>query len=213
MAKKRILLLEDDRALGETLTELLEDSGYEVDLAADGAEAADLAYDHRYDLYIFDINVPEIDGFDLLSGLREADDRTPTLFISAMVDLKTIAKGFELGAEDYIKKPFYPEELLIRVNAKLGRREEALRCGDLLFDPSSGTVKKGESILSLGEVQLCLLKHFLQNPGKVMDREVLMECLEQPTAAALRVAINKLKEKTGLKLKNVRGLGYALETC
>ncbi|WP_353661931.1 response regulator transcription factor [Hydrogenimonas sp. SS33] len=210
---KRILLLEDDRALGETLRELLEENGYAVDLAAGGGEAADLSYDNDYDLYIFDINVPEIDGFELLEGLRNARDRTPTLFISAMVDVKTIARGFELGAEDYLKKPFYPEELLIRVNARLAKAEGSIECGDISFDPASSTVRKGGSILPLGEVQLCLLKHFLQNIGKVMDRDVLMECLEQPSAAALRVAINKLKEKTGLRLKNVRGLGYALEAC
>jgi len=106
--KQKILLLEDDRALGETLEELLREDGYDVDWVIDGAEAADKTFEQKYDLYIFDINVPEIDGFDLLESLRNAKDDTPTIFISALVDIKTIAKGFELGADDYIKKPFFP---------------------------------------------------------------------------------------------------------
>lgn len=210
---RKILLLEDDRALGETLEELLREDGYDVDWVVDGAEAAEKSFENRYDLYIFDINVPEIDGFDLLEGLRNSEDQTPTIFISALVDLKTIAKGFELGADDYIKKPFFPEELLIRVNAKLSKVSPLITCGDFTFDPTSGTLKKGEEVIPLGEVQRCLLHHFLTNIGQVMDKEVLMECLEHPNATALRVAINKLKEKTGLTFKNIRGVGYVLEKC
>ncbi len=210
---RKILLLEDDEALGETIEELLEENGYEVDRVTDGAEAAEKSYDHDYDLYIFDINVPEVDGFDLLESLRRADDATPAIFISAMVDLKTIAKGFELGADDYLKKPFFPEELLIRVNARLAKKETLLRCKDVTFDPETLTVKRGGTIISLGDVQLCLLRKFLQNPGQVIDRDILLECLEHPSSAALRVAINKLKEKTGIEFKNVRGVGYALEEC
>ncbi|BBG66500.1 two-component response regulator [Hydrogenimonas sp.] len=209
----RILLLEDDRALGETIKELLEESGYSVDWAKEGAEAAELSYDGSYDLYIFDINVPELDGYELLEGLRGADDRTPAIYISAMVDLKAIEKGFEAGADDYLKKPFFPEELLIRVNAKLSKRASTLVKGDVELDPSSGVVKKGGTIISLGEVQFCLLRLFMENCGQVVDKDILMECLEHPGASALRVAINKLKEKTGLEFKNVRGVGYALEGC
>ena len=113
--KKRILLLEDDYELGETLKELLESHDYEVDLVENGDDAVDASYDNSYDLYVFDINVPDINGLDLLKSLREADDKTPAIFISALVDLNSITKGFEVGADDYIKKPFFPEELLIRL--------------------------------------------------------------------------------------------------
>ncbi|WP_456485144.1 response regulator transcription factor [Hydrogenimonas sp.] len=209
----KILLLEDDVALGETIGELLEESGYEVDHVVDGDLAARKSYDNDYDLYIFDINVPEMDGFDLLESLREAEDDTPAIFISAMTDIKTIAKGFKLGADDYIKKPFFPEELLIRVNAKLAKRETLFRCKEVTFDPKTLTLKRNGNIISLGDVQLCLLRRFLQNPGQVIDRNILLECLEHPSSAALRVAINKLKEKTGIEFKNIRGVGYALEEC
>lgn len=211
--KQKILLLEDDRALGETLEELLREDGYDVDWVIDGAEAADKTFEQKYDLYIFDINVPEIDGFDLLESLRNAKDDTPTIFISALVDIKTIAKGFELGADDYIKKPFFPEELLIRVNAKLSKTSSIIKCKDIEFDPASGILKRNGHIVPLGEVQLSLLSHFLKNIGQVIDKTVLMDCLEHPSSTALRVAINKLKEKTGLEFKNIRGVGYLLETC
>ncbi len=211
--KGHILLLEDDRSLAETLEELLEENGYEVTWVGDGEEAAEKSYEERYDLYVLDINVPQIDGLELLESLRNADDDTPAIFISAMVDIDTIAKGFALGADDYIKKPFFPEELLIRVDAKLAKRSQVIECGELRFDPASGTLKRDDAIVPLGEVQLCLLRRFLANIGQVMDKNILMECLEQPGPAALRVAINKLKERTGLAIKNIRGVGYALEAC
>jgi len=207
----RILLLEDDRALGETIKELLEDNGYSVEWVQDGAEAADLSYDNSYDLYIFDINVPELDGYELLEGLRAADDTTPAIYISAMVDIKAIAKGFDAGADDYIKKPFFPEELLIRAKAKLGPKSGVMKFEDIEFDGGSRVVRKSGEIIPLGDVQLCLLRLFLEHVGQVVDKDRLMECLEHPGPSALRVAINKLREKTGLEFKNVRGVGYALE--
>lgn len=212
MAKK-ILLLEDDRLLAETIQEMLEDDNYHVDLAITGGEAADLSYENSYDLYIFDINVPEIDGFKLLESLRNASDKTPTIFMSAMVDINSISKGFELGAEDYLKKPFFPEELLIRVRAKLLVEEELFTCGDFSYDEKHNEFKKAGVRLSLGEVQQALFEQFYHNVGRTIDKDILLECLTQPSSTALRVAINKLKQTTGLPIENVRGVGYVLEAC
>ena len=213
MSQKRILLMEDDEVLALTIEELLREDGYRVDLVRDGEEAAERSYENDYDLYIFDINVPEIDGFELLEGLRGAQDRTPTVFISAMVDLNTIAKGFALGADDYIKKPFFPEELLIRVNAKIGRGAQTIRCGCVEYDPARKEVRKDGELIGLGEVQFALLDLFMRNRKQVIDKDTLLACLEHPTAAALRVAIAKLKQTTGLPVKNIRGVGYTLEAC
>lgn len=209
----KILLLEDDTLLALTLKEMLEDEGYSVDLALDGDEAAEYAYHNRYDLYIFDINVPEIDGFELLKALRDASDKTATLFMSAMVDIKSISKGFELGAQDYLKKPFYPEELLIRVKAKLSVPDELYVCGDFTYNEKKNEFKKAGERLSLGEVQQKLFREFYHNQDRVIDKELLLECLENPSSTALRVAINKLKQTTGLPIENVRGVGYVLEAC
>jgi len=208
---KSILLLEDDRLLAETLYEMLEESAYSVDLATTGDEAAELSYANSYDLYIFDINVPDIDGFELLEALREAKDHTPTIFMSALVDIKNISKGFELGAQDYLKKPFFPEELLIRVKAKLPLETDLFISGDFTFDEKNDAFTyKGER-LSLGSSQQALFKSLYSNRGRVVDKEILLECLENPSSTALRVAINKLKQTTGLAIENLRGVGYVLE--
>ncbi|MEA3522963.1 MAG: response regulator transcription factor [Campylobacterota bacterium] len=210
---KKILLLEDDTLLAQTVQELLESEGYRVDWASDGEEAAEYSYDTNYAMYIFDVNVPLIDGFELLESLREARDTTPTLFISARVDLQSIAHGFQSGAYDYIKKPFFPEELLIRVNAKIGITQESICCGDMLYNPISKEIRRNGERVAFGEVQQQLFELFMQEKGRIIDQEVLLECLENPSPAALRVALTKLKQNTGLNIKNIRGVGYTLETC
>lgn len=208
---KKILLLEDDLLLAETLEELLESEGYEVTLVTDGAAAADTSYNELFDLYVFDINVPEINGLKLLEGLRGADDKTPAIFISALVDLNSISKGFEVGADDYIKKPFFPEELLIRINAKLAQQHPSvIRYDDLEFDLQTKVLRKAGQALALGEVQEKLFELFITNIDKVLDKEYLMESLEKPSPTALRVALSKLKQNTGLDIQNLRGVGYIL---
>jgi len=213
MTEKQILLLEDEQLLGETIKDLLEESGYRVDHVLDGDAAADLSYEKKYDLYIFDINVPLLNGFELLEGLRNASDKTPTIFISAMVDLQSITKGFSLGAEDYIKKPFFPEELLLRVDAKLKTVKERFECGKLAYDYETEALMIDGHHIALGEVQQKLFLIFVNNPQTVIDKSDLLDCLESPSATALRVAINKLKQTTGLPIENVRGVGYVLEAC
>jgi len=209
---KKILLLEDDRLLAETLQELLESEGYDVTLVLDGGVAADTTYDKKFDLYIFDINVPEINGLELLESLRDADDKTPAIFISALVDMNTMAKGFEVGADDYIKKPFFPEELLIRVNAKFAQEvtTHIITYGSLSFDLNSKVLRKDGHILALGEVQEKLFELFITNIDQVLDKAYLMDSLERPSPTALRVALTKLKQTTGLDIQNLRGVGYIL---
>ncbi len=210
---KNILLLEDDTLLADTLQELLQDEGYNITLVMDGGAAADASYEGSFDLYIFDINVPEINGLELLESLRSADDKTPAIFISALVDLNSITKGFEVGADDYIKKPFFPEELLIRVNAKLAQQTSSIiHYGDLEFDPQKKLLRKDGHAIALGEVQERLFELFINNINQVMDKEILLECLEKPSPTALRVALTKLKQTTELNIKNLRGVGYILES-
>jgi DNA-binding response OmpR family regulator len=208
---KKILLLEDDTLLGETLEELLDQEGYTVTLTTTANEAIDQSYENSFDLYIFDINVPDMNGLELLESLRGADDKTPTIFISALIDLNSISKAFEIGADDYIKKPFFPEELLIRVNAKLSTKTSKIVYKDLEYDSKSKTIKKDGKILALGEVQEQLFGLFINNISQVMDKDILMECLEKPSPTALRVALSKLKQTTGLEIRNIRGVGYTLE--
>lgn len=205
------MLLEDDLILGETIHEMLLENGYEVDWVRDGQAACDATFENGYNLYIFDINVPEINGFDLVEQLRGADDLTPTIFISAMSDMAALSKGFKVGADDYIKKPFYPEELLLRIEARFLRKESPVSYGKISYNPQNNEVKKDGKLLSLGDVQLPFLRLFITNIGRTLSKESLFDLMEHPSDSALRVAINKLKSTTEWEIQNIRGIGYRIE--
>jgi len=209
---KKILLLEDDKTLAFTLEELLEDEGYDITLVFDGEQASIMSYEEKFDLYIFDINVPEINGLELLEALREASDDTPTIFISALVDLNSMTQAFNIGARDYIKKPFFPEELILRVNAKFVQQEKVISFKHINYNPKTSILKIEDKIISLGDSQHCLFKLFIYNIDKVVDKSQLNDCLEHPTSTALRVALNKLKKTLNLNIRNIRSVGYILES-
>ncbi len=208
----KILLLEDDEILCESLQEYLESEGFEVDIAHDGEAVYDLTFEKKYDLYIFDINVPKENGFDVLRHLKEANDDTPTIYITALTDINSISKGFALGAEDYIKKPFDPEELVIRIKSKYLKTDERLiTYKDIVYDPFTKALQKGGEPVGLGEVQLALFHELITNVGKIVSSYTLMDLLEHPNPNALRVNLAKLKTRLGLKIRNVRAQGYMLE--
>ena len=207
----KILLLEDDIALGETVQDLLNDNHYKVDYVTTGNEAIDFSYENKYDIYIFDINVPDIDGLDILKALREADDKTPAIFISAMTDLKTVLKGFEVGGDDFIKKPFYPEELLAKVNLKLAKEDKTIIFDNITYYTKDEKIEKNGQSIYLGGIQLKLFKLFINNTNRIIIKDELYECLEKPSGSALRFQINRLKNSTGFDIKNIRGSGYILE--
>jgi len=212
----KILLMEDDAILAESLQEYLEAEGYEVDVASRGEEVYDETFENSYDLYIFDINVPDINGFEVLQALKEAEDETPTIYISAMTDIDSITRGFDLGAVDYLKKPFDPEELLLRIRHRLNGntdKKEGINLGKgVYFDPHSGRIEKknGEHFF-LGEVQSNLLELLASRRGDVVGTADLLDQLDRPSHNALRVAIAKLKKRLGIPIENVRGQGYLLE--
>jgi DNA-binding response OmpR family regulator len=207
----KILLLEDDRILCASLKDLLELEGYSVDTAHRGPEVFDLSFDKEYDLYILDVNVPDINGFDVLSSLKDAGDETPAIYITALTDINSISKGFEIGAEDYIKKPFDPEELIVRIKRKYRQKDTLIYYNDISYDPVNRIVKRSSEIVSLGEVQLNLFHTLMIRQNKVVDSYTLMDMLEQPNANALRVNIAKLKNKLGMEIRNIRGQGYMIE--
>lgn len=207
-----ILLLEDDPVLGESLEALLQSRGYGVVWVTDGEQAADAAYEKGFDLYLFDINVPLLNGFDLLGALRDADDRTPAIFLSALRDIASMTKGFAAGAEDYIKKPFDVDELLLRVEARVRRDERQQLCyGDIVYDLQRGTVTKAGREIDLGEIQKTIWHRLAADVGRTVDKAELLELLDQPSDQALRFHISKLNQKLGLRITNVRAVGYRLE--
>ncbi len=208
----KILVLEDDRLLGESLEEYLELDGLEVDWVQDGAGVIDRTFANRYDLYVFDINVPEINGLELLRQLREADDDTPAIYISALRDIESIAKGFEAGAVDYLKKPFDPEELVLRIRHRfLTPLNRTIVYGTLRFDPARGLVETGDETIHLGEIQQRIFARLLESPGEIVTTDALCEYLREPSYNALRVMLSKMKKRLGIEIRNIRGEGYLLE--
>ena len=210
---KRILLVEDDTVLANSLARYLKMHGYEVDIAKSYNEAGDKTFENRYDLYIFDINLKDGSGIDLLEDLRFADDKTPTIFISALRDSKTVVKGFNAGAEDYIKKPFDPDELLVRIKVRLESKreteEEKLSYKDIVV--KENTAYKNGKPVDLTPLQLNFLKKLIKNQGRVVPKERFFELMEHPSDLGLRVTMSKIKKKTGREIKAVRGLGYILQ--
>ncbi len=207
---ERILLMEDDPTLAETLVDLLESEGYAVTLTGDGEAAADAAYDGGFDLYLFDVNVPRLNGFDLLGALREAEDKTPTIFITALTDTASLSKGFASGAEDYIKKPFDPEELLIRIAARCRRKSSTLVYGTVTYDPASRTLYLEGEPVDMGEVPKNLFVLLLEHLGQNVDKSLLYDVMENPSDSALRVHINTVKKRLGVSIDSVRSVGYRL---
>ncbi len=205
--------MEDEEDLGETLQEMLEDEGYLVRWVKDGVEASDVTYNENFDLYIFDINVPEFNGLELLESLRNASDRTPTIFISAMVDLETMKKAFKIGAEDYLKKPFFPEELLLRIESKFQRKDSLINYKNLYYNPDTQELKQGEETLFLSRKQLKLFHFFMTNLNRTIEAQEIMEYSSVKSLSALRVAINKLKQLTGVEIRSIHGVGYRVEAC
>jgi DNA-binding response OmpR family regulator len=214
---ERILLLEDDLILQEIIEEYLTERGYRVESFYDGEQALDAAMERRYDLLLLDVNVPEINGFELLGYLREIHNRTPVIFITSLGDLKNLRKGFELGAEDYIKKPFELDELLIRmthhIQAGGGR---PLECGEMVFYPDRYLLENREgSQIPMRVKEARILAHLLRRRGEVVSADELIENLWDdeftPTYATIRTYIKNLRKLLGNGIiENVRGEGYRI---
>jgi DNA-binding response OmpR family regulator len=206
----KILLLEDDPNLAKTLVKYLKRHDYKVDWAKNGEEAIELSYENRYALYLFDVNVPLVSGIDVLAGLRQAEDRTPTIIISAQIDLDSMSQGFAAGADDYVKKPFDPEELLLRIKAKTHVLQKRVAVHGYSYDEQSGEIYCDGVVCGMGEVQkrvLIALLNAYPNPAR---KEELMEFLVTQNDGALRVNMVKLKKETGLEIEAVRGVGYKI---
>ena len=205
-----MLLVEDDRTLADSLKKYLKLSGIEVDTAYTYEDASQKTLDTRYDVYLVDINLQDGNGIELVEALKLSEDRTPVIFISALTDLGTIAKGFEVGAEDYIKKPFDPDELVIRIKSRVKKNSpKELRYKDLIY--KDGRFFKNGKEIELGEVMRNILLILLENKGKVVPKETLYDLMINPSPTALRVLINRLKKKTDIEIKSVRGLGYVVD--
>ncbi len=207
----KILLLEDDEILSQTLKELLEDRGYQTLIAKNGNAALDISFENSFDLYLLDVNVPFLNGFDFLKELRDSGDKTPAFFITALRDIESLSKGFNSGADDYIKKPFDFDELLIRIDAKLNIKDSKIKYKDIEFNTDDFTIKKDNKILKLPQIDKEIFLLLLKNIGKTVNKNELLDIMEKPTDLALRVHLSKIKKILNIDILNVRGQGYRLE--
>jgi DNA-binding response OmpR family regulator len=211
-----ILLLEDDDVLAETLIDLLEARGFAVTHAIGGEAALDATFSNRFDLLLLDVNVPGLDGFTLLSELREAGVETPAIFITARTDIASLSHGFKIGADDYIKKPFDFEELAVRIDALLRKAyhtpQNRVRAGAFEFDIEKTELYGPDGYVPLPPASLKIVRLLFKERGHTVPKEALLEALsegEESSEGALRVHIAKLR-KLGLPIETVKGVGYRL---
>ncbi len=215
----KILLLEDDQLLAETLEDLLEDEGFEVTHAPNGQVALELTFTNKFDLYLFDINVPLINGITLLKELRDADDNTHAIFLTSHKDKEMLKSGFLSGGDDYITKPFDNDELILRILSLSKRAKEikkeciALLCHDkkhkrFFYDTLELELSKKEY-----ELLLLLVLHVNATVPKELILDELWSSSESGSEGAVRVYINRIKQLIPqMKIENIRGIGYKLVT-
>ena len=207
----KILLLEDDYLLSQTLIALLQEAGFEVQHAQDGEEALSMSYDTTFDLYLFDINVPLLSGIDVLKLLRDNHDKTPAFFISAYTDIQTITKAFDSACDDYIKKPFDFDELMVRIKAHIHKQNPTIIYGKTRYDLLTKRVFVDDKEVDLGYVEKAIFDLLMRNITQTIDKEVFFDVMEKPSDTALRVHLTKLKQRFSLQLTNIKGIGYRLE--
>ncbi|MDD5156602.1 response regulator transcription factor [Sulfurimonas sp.] len=208
----RILLLEDDEMLSQTILGILRAEGHEVYRAINGREAYELTFSTHYDLYLFDVNIPIFNGFEVLRELRNAGDTTPAFFITALNDIDSIARGFKAGANDYIKKPFDLDEFLIRVRAVLKRKEKVVVYRDIVFESATKQVLINGLECDLSPVERMIFSLLIHQLGRTVSKDSFYEIMEKSSDAALRVHVNRLKQKLGISITNIRSVGYRLES-
>jgi two-component system response regulator MprA len=222
----KILVVDDERAVRESLRRALELEGYEIELAADGQEALqrlEANGDGQPDAVILDVLMPVVDGLEVCRRIRRRGNRVPVLMLTARDEIENRVAGLDAGADDYVTKPFALEELVARVRALLRRtsagEDEVLRFADLELDPGTREVRRGRDLIELTRTEFALLELFMTNPRQVLTRSIIFERVWGYdfgfASNSLDVYIGYLRRKTesGDKprlIQTVRGVGYAL---
>ncbi|NPC41485.1 response regulator transcription factor [Nocardioides sp. zg-1230] len=226
-SRPRVLVVDDDRAVRDSLRRSLEFNGYEVVLAADGAEGLVAVGAQHPDVVVVDVMMPRLDGIETTRALRAAGNDVPVLVLTARDAVGDRVEGLDAGADDYLTKPFALEELLARLRALLRRvvpdgdaASEVLTFSDLTMDVASRDVSRGGRPIELTRTEFTLLEMFLRRPRRVLDRSFILEEVwgyDFPTSAnSLEVYVGYLRRKTEADgeprlIQTVRGVGYVLK--
>jgi two-component system response regulator MprA len=220
----RILIVDDERAVRESLRRALELEGYEIELAEDGAQALErLEAEPEPDAMVLDVLMPQMDGLEVSRTLRRSGSKLPILMLTARTQVEDRVEGLDAGADDYLTKPFALEELLARVRALLRRTTEGsgetLRFADIELDPGTREVRRGDERIDLTRTEFSLLELFLLNPRQVLTRSLIFERVWGYdfgfASNSLDVYIGYLRRKLEAEgeprvIQTVRGVGYAL---
>ena len=219
----RILVAEDEKSLNRIIAKQLKASGYSVDCCFDGEEAYDMISITDYDAAVFDVMMPKLDGFSLLKKIRSEGNALPVLFLTARDSIEDRVEGLDIGADDYLVKPFAFEELSARIRVLIRKnsvsKSNVISVGDLTIDLSSRTVTKGGNILSLSAKEYELLQYLAVNKGIVLSREKIEDHIwnydyEGGTNVVdvyIRYLRKKIDDNSDIRLiHTVRGMGYVL---
>jgi two-component system OmpR family response regulator len=219
----RVLVVEDEVKMAELLRRGLQEEGYAVDVAGGGAEALWLATENPYDVILLDLMLPDADGIETCRRLREKEIWSPVIMVTARDAIEDHVRGLDVGADDYLTKPFSFAELLARIRALLRRpsaeRPSVLSIGDLRLDPATRQVWRGDSPIEMTAKEFALLEYFMRNPEQVLSRSRIIEHVwdfaYEGDSNVVDVYVRYLREKIdrpfGKKsLQTVRGAGYRL---
>lgn len=220
-----ILIVEDDPDLSDRLRSLLEGENYTVDISMDGEDALDKIWDESHDLILLDIMLPKLNGLEVLRAIREEGMETPVLMLTAKGDIADKVQGLDLGADDYLAKPFSISELLARIRALLRRGSEAnpiIECGDVALNTVHRSVLKNGEEVELTSKEFSILEFLMHNRGRVISRFVLAEHVWGDNfdpftmSNVVNVHIKNLRKKLQTDdneslVKTVRGAGYTIE--
>ena len=220
----RLLVIEDEQKVANFIKQGLEEEGYAVDHAADGASGLQMALEGLHDVIVLDVMLPKLDGLSVLQQLRQETITTPVLLLTVRATIEDKVLGLDAGADDYLTKPFAFEEFVARVRALLRRRAETappiLQVADLALDPARRVVSRGDQKIDLTPREFTLLDYFMRNPGRVLTRTMIAnrvwDYTFDSTTNVIDVYVNYLRKKidTGHDIKllhTVRGVGYVMK--
>ncbi|WP_304545652.1 response regulator transcription factor [Sulfurimonas microaerophilic] len=214
-----ILLLEDEYSLRISIEEFLRDIGYEVDGFTDGSDAYYAVYDKSYDILLLDVNVPSINGFELLKKLKEENINIPAIFLTSMTDIDDLKEGYRRGCCDYIRKPFDLQELELRIEQALAsylqNQGSTIELGpELVYNLKTAKLTYKDEEIVLRKTEKDLLEVLIKNKNAIVSTQMFQDAVwgEYVEPATIRVQLNNLKKKLPLDIiQNRRGLGYIIE--